>query len=77
MCTPAFAFFTALFLLAAVSDFGRLAANRDDLAHWADTVKIMWQTDAFADVPASHAQYQTYPPGMALIQYALAHKRRV
>lgn len=67
--TPAFVFFTLTFLLVLYSNYGRFVSNRDDLAHWADTVKILFLTDRFATVPTSFAQYQSYPPAMSLLQY--------
>lgn len=67
--TPAFAFFALAFLLVLFSNYGRLVSNRDDLAHWADTVKILFLTDRLATSPASFAQYQSYPPAMSLLQY--------
>ncbi len=67
--TPAFAFFALAFLLVLYSNYGRLVSNRDDLAHWADTVKILFLTDRLATIPASLAQYQSYPPAMSLLQY--------
>ena len=67
--TPAFAFFTLAFLLVLYSNYGRLVSNRDDLAHWADTVRVLFLTDRLATVPTSFAQYQSYPPAMSLLQY--------
>lgn len=67
--TPAFAFFALAFLLVLYSNYGRLVSNRDDLAHWADTVKILFLTDRLATIPSSLAQYQSYPPAMSLLQY--------
>lgn len=67
--TPAFAFFALVFLLVLYSNYGRLVSNRDDLAHWADTAKILFLTDRFATIPASFANYQSYPPAMSLLQY--------
>jgi hypothetical protein len=55
--------------LILFSNYGRLVSNRDDLAHWADTVKLLFLTDRFTTDPASFAQYQNYPPAMALLQY--------
>jgi hypothetical protein len=67
--TPAFAFFALAFLFVLYSNYGRLVSNRDDLAHWADTVKILFQADRLATAPALSAQYQSYPPAMSLLQY--------
>ncbi len=67
--TPAFAFFALAFLFVLFSNYGRLVSNRDDLAHWADTVKILFLTDRLATDPSAFAQYQSYPPAMSLLQY--------
>ncbi len=67
--TPAFVFFALAFVLVLYSNYGRLVSNRDDLAHWADTVKILFLTDRLATIPSSLAQYQSYPPAMSLLQY--------
>jgi len=67
--TPAFAFFMFAFLFLLYSNYGRLVSNRDDLAHWADTVKILFFADRLATAPSLFAQYQSYPPAMSLLQY--------
>lgn len=68
IATPA----TALFLFAVIwsvyTSYGRVADEWDEFSHWADTVKRMLTVHAIP-TEADGAQFPSYPPAMALLQY--------
>ena len=69
--TPGFFLFALFQVLFAFCLWGKLFDKTDELTHWGDIVRIMCNLDAFGTAPGSNAQYASYPPGMALMQYFL------
>ncbi len=67
--TPAMLIFVLLFILLNVLYVEMVAHSWDEFSHWADVVKAMTYINDFATNPDSHSQFQSYPPGMALLQY--------
>ncbi|MEG1196321.1 MAG: hypothetical protein RSE58_12125 [Clostridia bacterium] len=69
LLTPGFFIFTALFMLLAALNVYRQVDGWDEFSHWAYCAKSMTYLDDFITNPASGAFFQSYPPGMALMQY--------
>ena len=69
--TPGFFLFLLFQALFAFCLWGKLFDKTDELTHWGDIVRILCNLDAFGTAPGSNAQYASYPPGMALMQYFL------
>ena len=69
--TPGFFLFLLFQMLFAFCLWGKLFDKTDELTHWGDIVRILCNLDAFGTAPGSNAQYASYPPGMALMQYFL------
>ena len=69
--TPGFFLFLLFQVLFAFCLWGKLFDKTDELTHWGDIVRILCNLDAFGTAPGSNAQYASYPPGMALMQYFL------
>lgn len=69
--TPGFFLFVLFQILFAFCLWGKLFDKTDELTHWGDIVRILCNLDAFGTAPGSNAQYASYPPGMALMQYFL------
>ena len=67
--TPNFFLFALAFLYLYFLHRGRLASSFDELSHWADVVKGMTQTGVLNTDPLANADFQSYPPGIALFQY--------
>lgn len=67
LCPECVLFLLAFFAILYV-DYGRVADSWDDFSHWADTVKLMFAHDALPTA-AMGAQFPSYPPAMALLQY--------
>ena len=67
--TPLFFTFFFLYVVLSYADWGKLADSWDEFSHWMDCVKAMTYLDDFVTSSASHSMFQSYPPGMALLQY--------
>lgn len=68
MATPAAAMFLFVLCWSVYANFGRVADAWDEFSHWADTVKRMTALHAIPTA-ADGAQFPSYPPAMALLQY--------
>ena len=75
LCPECVLFLLAFFAILYV-DYGRVADSWDDFSHWADTVKLMFAHDALPTA-AMGAQFPSYPPAMALLQYFVQRLGRV
>ena len=69
--TPAFAAFCLVCLFLLYANSGRMVSDWDEFTHWGDTVRAMTTTGQLSTSPLNHAQFPSYVPGMALLQYLL------
>lgn len=67
--TPSFFIFATLMLLLTYFNSGKVASSWDEFSHWADVVKMMTQSHLLSTSALSNSLFQSYPPGMALLQY--------
>lgn len=67
--TPAVIIFIAFFAFLNILNVGMVIHNWDEFSHWGDVVKSMVYIDDFATNARSHSAFQSYPPGMTLLQY--------
>lgn len=68
---PVFYIFMAVCVIGIWGDYGQMANGYDDIGHWQDCVKVMVYLDDFYANPAGNSTFGTYPPFMAMIQYAV------
>jgi len=68
LATPATLLFLAAVVWSVYTSYGRVADAWDEFSHWADTVKRMVVLHAIPTA-ADGAQFPSYPPAMALLQY--------
>lgn len=50
---------------------GRMFFDWDEFSHWGFSIKTMYYSDELYTVPASTDGFKSYPPALALLQYAL------
>ena len=67
--SPLLAVFILLFVVLIYANFGMLATAIDEMSHWMECVKSMSFLNDFNTNSKSHDYYNSYPPGMALLQY--------
>ncbi len=68
--TPASIFMALACALFAYGFAGMKVYRWDEYSHWASCVKRMFRYHEFCSNPALGAWFQSYPPAMAILQYA-------
>lgn len=69
LLTPGFLLFALLYCALFGLHAGRLATGFDEFSHWVDTVKAMTLLNDFSSNAEAQILFESYPPGMALIQF--------
>ena len=69
LLTPGCFLFIVAALLIPLTMQGRILIYWDDYSHWGLAAKNLYLLDALGNAPASTIQFQSYPPGITLLQY--------